>query len=729
MANGAKFEIQFTGDSKPVTATLEEVQESFEDFQKKVKKTTDGAGDAIENIPKRTKKVVKDVQVIVQPIIEKMEEVHTSVTAAVASFDELGAGKAAMDRLTKSIDETAEAAKKSIRFYGEMGARLPLSDIKAYNAAANELVRDLNNVKINNVLGQLDQSRSVNNLASSLKNVKPGANQAALAMTDLGRVAQDLPFGFIAIQNNLAPLAESFGRVKEATGSTRAAFGALLGAIGGTGGIGLGIGLATLAWQAYNKFTKDADVATKKVDETLKSAIGTVAQEASRVAVLVDAIKSETLSRHQKLQALEELKKLNPNYFGQLKDEKGLVDNLTSAYNAYTQNLVKAAQSKAFEGKLQKLFEKKIDVELSIDPDSPQNIIQIGKSTGESLADEARKAYNIKPDASTFNATDTAWSQFGASMGKEFKKGVITATPFFDKKIVNKELNDINSQIDFFTKKINDLGQTKFDPFNPKKDAKEKTGKTLTEIFADANEKAGAGWQKLIEFSEKGADKYFDDLAKQISAADKRQQVIDAFNGTNDAIKKGIVGFGAQGALDPFGGLALAQGSQIDQLTAKIKALGQTPVDTSFLSDLGAQVLLLSKQYEGLNSQFLFSGELVAGVLQPAFSQLFDGLTSGTQSAAAVLRNFFLGIIKQIAATVAQAAALAAILSAFGLSFGGVKGFSGLFKGFLGGGGGFGALGSAAGGVPVQVVGQLRGSDIFLSGQRGGQQFGRIGNY
>jgi hypothetical protein len=49
-----------------------------------------------------------------------------------------------------------------------------------------------------------------------------GADQAAFALTNLGRVAQDAPFGFIGIQNNLNPLLESFQRLKKRLGELEA---------------------------------------------------------------------------------------------------------------------------------------------------------------------------------------------------------------------------------------------------------------------------------------------------------------------------------------------------------------------------------------------------------------------------------------------------------------------------------------------------------------------------
>ena len=51
--------------------------------------------------------------------------------------------------------------------------------------------------------------------------VAKGADQAGFALTNLSRVAQDAPFGFIGIQNNLNPLLESFQRLKSETAYTK----------------------------------------------------------------------------------------------------------------------------------------------------------------------------------------------------------------------------------------------------------------------------------------------------------------------------------------------------------------------------------------------------------------------------------------------------------------------------------------------------------------------------
>src|SRR6478752_5339633 len=64
-----------------------------------------------------------------------------------------------------------------------------------------------------------------------------GVGSATQSLTNLGRVAQDLPFGFIGIANNLNPLLESFQRLQaesKATGTSLVKN--LLGSLTGAGG-------------------------------------------------------------------------------------------------------------------------------------------------------------------------------------------------------------------------------------------------------------------------------------------------------------------------------------------------------------------------------------------------------------------------------------------------------------------------------------------------------------
>jgi len=105
-----------------------------------------------------------------------------------------------------------------------------------------------------------------------------GATQAAFATTNLSRVLQDAPFGFIGIQNNLNPLLESFGQLRKETGSNAGALKALISSLAGPAGLGLALAAVSaglLLYQEYqrkaNKETVVAADANKELAESIKS--------------------------------------------------------------------------------------------------------------------------------------------------------------------------------------------------------------------------------------------------------------------------------------------------------------------------------------------------------------------------------------------------------------------------------------------------------------------------
>src|SRR5688572_12856516 len=84
-------------------------------------------------------------------------------------------------------------------------------------------------------------ARSTTVATNALQKLPNVTNQSTLALTNLGRVVQDAPFGFLGIANNLNPLLESFQRLKATTGSTGAALKGLGSSLLGAGGLGFAI--------------------------------------------------------------------------------------------------------------------------------------------------------------------------------------------------------------------------------------------------------------------------------------------------------------------------------------------------------------------------------------------------------------------------------------------------------------------------------------------------------
>lgn len=208
---------------------------------------------------------------------------------------------------------------------------------------------------------------ALNNTANAVsttlqRNVVPGANQAAAALTNVGRVAQDLPFGFVGIQNNLNPLLESFQRLKAETGSSKEAFKALGSSLIGAGGIGLALSVVSSAILIFQNgiagFSSKTKEAKEKADELAKSirSIGLVQQEATagvegqvaQVAALSQVVSDSNKPYEQRKRALEELKDVNKAYFDDLKIEDAATGKLTKTVDEYTKALINNAIQKGF---------------------------------------------------------------------------------------------------------------------------------------------------------------------------------------------------------------------------------------------------------------------------------------------------------------------------------------------------------------------------------------------
>lgn len=81
--------------------------------------------------------------------------------------------------------------------------------------------------------------------ANASDQIVKGSNSASLALIDVSRVVQDLPYGFIGIANNINPMLESFDRLKNETGGATSALKSMLGGLVGAGGLGLALSVVT----------------------------------------------------------------------------------------------------------------------------------------------------------------------------------------------------------------------------------------------------------------------------------------------------------------------------------------------------------------------------------------------------------------------------------------------------------------------------------------------------
>lgn len=347
-----------------------------------------------------------DISAVTDQLKVASDNISQFGDSAAKAFDEVAASAAALERLNAFIDQLGnealgtgqqlessfDAPLKSISqleaeivaLNNELENATDFESLKRLNDQIKKTQLQLNNLKVVGFQSSLDKiNPSATNAAKGIEKLSSSASAGGGALLGINRVLQDLPFGFVSIQNNLTELPEAFKRLsvaaKESGQSVSKVF---LSSLLGAGGVGTVISLITSAltfasvgFGAWTRGMSGSGDAAKKAsgslseyEKTLQSVSQEVGQSEGRITTLVNALQSGTLNTAQRKKALDELKQQNQEFFGALKEEKGIIDGLQLAYDLYLDRIKAIATAKAVESQLTKLFDKKLELELSIDP-------------------------------------------------------------------------------------------------------------------------------------------------------------------------------------------------------------------------------------------------------------------------------------------------------------------------------------------------------------------------
>lgn len=186
---------------------------------------------------------------------------------------------------------------------------------------------------------------------TSLAKAGTAAGKTGKDFTGLSRVIQDLPFGFIGIQNNLTQLLPA------------------------AGALGLGISVLTtaitFAQTGFANWTRGLVSTKKAVDDAKLSGdeyIGTLNQvaqgslrgneaaagEITTLKLLFNQYKDSNNSLEVRKQAYKQLQDLYPAYFGNLKFEQDATGATGKAYEQLTKSIIASAKARAFADEISK---------------------------------------------------------------------------------------------------------------------------------------------------------------------------------------------------------------------------------------------------------------------------------------------------------------------------------------------------------------------------------------
>lgn len=289
--------------------------------------------------------------------------------------------------LTAKIDAFRDAFNKAIRETDNLNknTKTKVAEIdKAFATLATQVEQSM--ARANNSTSSSSNSVSKNlaKIAASSKNmggsVAQGSNQAAFALNNLGKVAQDAPFGFIGIQNNLNPLLESFQSLKVQTGSTSLALKALGSSLIGPAGLGIALSVVSSAVLFYQQYQQKANKTINDAKKNTDDYISTLSQldqvqlkgaqsaqkELTSLQTLYSIATNTTISLKQRKEAVDELQKEYPKYFANLKDETILNGNAKSAYDSLTQSIIATARARAAQDLITKNSTRQLENEKKI---------------------------------------------------------------------------------------------------------------------------------------------------------------------------------------------------------------------------------------------------------------------------------------------------------------------------------------------------------------------------
>ena len=256
-------------------------------------------------------------------------------------------------------------------------------DITANNKAAiaglKETTAELNNV-----------SKDATKANAALSNSAKGTEKAANALTNLGRVAQDSPYGFIGIQNNLNPLLESFQRLKAETGSTGTALKALGAGLMGPAGIGVALSVASALLVTFgddlmsaSKETVALNKAQTAFSDTLSKSMGSAKAEIATIQSLVAITNDVTVSTDERKRALNQLKEAYPGYNQLQKVDindaaslKNVTDNLSDA-------LMRKARIQAYSTIIAEEEAKQFKIAIENDKDRANRLGAVSKAIND----------------------------------------------------------------------------------------------------------------------------------------------------------------------------------------------------------------------------------------------------------------------------------------------------------------------------------------------------------
>jgi len=589
--------------------------------------------------------------------------------------------------------------------------------------------------QINNLNGVID------NLNNKMSNVKKPATDSTNALTNLSRVAQDAPYGFMGIANNLNPMLESFQRLSKEAGGAGGALKSMVSGLAGPAGIGVALGVVSSLIVAFGddiaNFVGElmhGEDATKQYKEAFSGIGGeftSAVQRVNKVQVAFEEYHRGVLTGEEALKVYNKQLGATLGVKSNVNDAEKIFKEKTNDYVQSTlqRALADAASKKAAEELLKqkeiiaagpgedapvsffaKFYgydtkvikqrridemneavnesKKIMDRYLSIQTEAQTQADQIAKKAGIPLDNETQtkvkdlKQTTVSSTAAKKAEVDTSTLETLKKEQKLYEDNVYAYKEYADK--IAKEQRNVNLEKAKLAKaSANEIANIEKQYEIDKLLNEKELGDKLTKMF-DAQDKQ---WTKQQQEDAK------EKLATQLQASKDGLDIVkrnldedsklagDDYEKKKEAIKKAM---------------------------AEIKILMAFSTNPKAIQDLDKAYKDMDKQYKildidqkqkdtkKLQDNYKKFADTIANDITQGFMVMFNAMSKGENPLQA-LGNYLGDLVKQFAAAIIQATIFKGIMSLLNLATGGGGGFLG---GVLGGVGKL--LGMAEGGVVSQ---------------------------
>jgi hypothetical protein len=585
----------------------------------------------------------------------------------------LGADVSSFTKSITEVEKELDSARKAIK--GALG-----DDLVKGNQYVEQLEQSLKDLKATGV-----QVPGAAKAANEIKNISPAAQKAQNTLTGLSGVVRDLPFGFIAIQNNLPILVDQFSALSKTTGGVGGALKGLGGALIGPAGIAFAFGavvsVITALVQKYGSLSsaisevlvlqKSQKDLTNELNTSIGKTVGEAQAEINTLNNLTNILTNTNSTLNQRNGAYEELNQKYPGLLSNLSKEEiasGKVNSVIAGRIAlFAKEIELNGKRKALEGLIAKEAEK--------------SFTSLSKLANQSFLDGLTA--ELQGVLLGFNS-GTAGLQVFAQQTQNGAK----ATQFFEGvlKGVQGELSETEGAI----KQLTDAEKKRKEE---EKKAAEEAAKRAAKAKADQEKKLAQ--QKALNAAierETEARMKANTEANKRAAATKAEQLESlALKNRTEQLKR--VAQAEKEALTAF------QQRQQAEMTFGLETM---PVLPGF-KDLAPKLVKDINTQAGL--------ELLENTFFNPVQTLFSDLISGADNAFKAFAKAVMNAINQIVAKIIATGIikLIAMIASPG-GFTGAGGFKELLKGIGG------ALGFSFGGVANPNFGGVTGGGMAMSG-------------